>query len=137
MNTLQINKLFQTYECYVGTYACNQLPTKFIAKRPFALIMNTDPIEMPGQHWVAIFVNKNSGEYFDSYGLSPMNKEVYEFFQKQKIHNLTHNTNQIQGVSATTCGAYCVTFLKLRCQNISFKEIILLGFDDKSINKVI
>jgi hypothetical protein len=137
MNTNQINKLFKQYSCYVGTFACDQLPDK-IEKRPFALIMNTDPITKPGQHWVALFVTKNNvAEYFDSYGFAPLNAELYIFLQSNEIQNLMFNTKQIQGITSTTCGAYCVTFLKLRCQNISFQEIIHLEFNDKNIQKFI
>jgi hypothetical protein len=138
MNSIEINKLFKNYKCYVGTYARNMLPTAFIKQRPFALIMNTDPIEKPGQHWVAVFVDtKNNAEYFDSYGFQPLHQDVYNFFENQKINNLLYNTKQFQGVTATTCGQYCVTFLKLRCQNISFNEIVLLDFNDTNIKKVI
>ncbi len=138
MNTLQIVKLFKNYRCYVGTYARNQLPDRFIPQRPFALIMNTDPIDRPGQHWVAIFVDENNDAvYFDSYGFPPLHIDVNKFFDKQKVNKFVYNTKQIQGVTSTTCGAYCVTFLKLRCQNISFPEIIQLNFNDETILKLI
>ena len=138
MNTYQINEQFKNYKCYVGTFACDQMPLLRIRKRPFALIMNTDPISEPGQHWVALFVTKNkTAEYFDSYGLSPLNPEVYQFLNHNNVNSLAYNTNQIQGINTTTCGAYCVLFLKLRCQNISFQEIILLDFNDENIQKVI
>ena len=138
MNTLEINKHFKGYSCYAGTFACDELPSNQLSKKPFALIMNTDPVDKPGQHWVAIFVDKhNNAEYFDSYGFPPLNVSVYKFFENQNVASFIHNTIQLQGVTATTCGAYCITFLKLRCQNISFNEIILLDFNDETIKNVI
>jgi hypothetical protein len=138
MNTKQINNHFKKYDCYIGTFSCDRLPNTLISKRPIALIMNTDPVTKPGQHWVAIYIDKcNDAEYFDSFDFPPLNKEVYEFMTNQRVNSLTYNRKQIQDITTTTCGHHCVIFIKLRCHDITLREILFLNFNDKNIKKII
>ena len=96
--------------------------------------MNTDPISEPGQHWVSLFIDHdNYAEYFDSFGLPPLYSEIFDCLENNKIGMLFYNSIQIQGVTSKTCGNYCVLFVKLRCQNILFRDIIKLNFNDKNI----
>jgi len=48
-----------------GLFNSDRLPTKAIL-----LVCNTDPSYMPGEHWIAIYVDDHGryGEYFDSLG---------------------------------------------------------------------
>jgi hypothetical protein len=68
MNTLEINQLLSDYQCFIGTFPRDLLPKKQIKKRPCALIVNTDDSTNPGQHWLAIYLDKNNNaEYLDSF----------------------------------------------------------------------
>ena len=45
-----------------------------------AYVINTDESHLPGTHWIAVYFpeDKNNGvEYFDSYGLPPL-EQCYE-----------------------------------------------------------
>ncbi len=44
-------------DCFIGTYSRDRLP-KIVESLPVGLVVNTDPSDQPGQHWVAIFINK-------------------------------------------------------------------------------
>jgi hypothetical protein len=136
MNTLEINKLLSPYKCYCGTFARDQLPV--IKKRPCAIIMNTDTSLEPGEHWVAVMISvDNSAEYFDSFGFGPMHTEVIDFLADNKVTKLLYNKQQLQSPLTSTCGIYCVLFVKLRCQGISFQEFMQLKFNDKYVTEVI
>ena len=74
MNTKQINKLFKNNLNYLGTFPKDLLQSS--SKNKFGLIINTDNSDMPGEHWVAIFKNNNKVEYFDSFGLPPLQEEI-------------------------------------------------------------
>jgi hypothetical protein len=125
MNTLQINTLLSEYECFIGTFSRDLLPIEKIQVRPCALIVNTDESTKPGEHWVAIYLNETTGaEYFDSFGFMPMHKEIINFFKINKIKKIVYNSNQIQSISSNTCGAYCVLFVKFKCLNYSFCDLI-------------
>lgn len=64
---------------FEGVYAADTLPRR-LHKRPALIICNTDPITLPGQHWVAFHVSRNGhGEYWDSYGGKPFVKQHRTF----------------------------------------------------------
>ncbi len=134
MNTLQINTFLSKYSCFLGTFSRDFLPRKYIRKRPCALIVNTDESTKPGEHWISLFLTKsNKAEYFDSFGFYPLHKEIYKFLEINRIKTLVYNTEQLQDYSSKTCGAYCVLFVKFRCLNLSFCDVINL-FSTNRIN---
>ena len=56
-----------------GVFHSDKLPV--IKTYPAGLISNTDPHDLPGTHWVAMYFNSPGvSEFFESYGLPP---EVY------------------------------------------------------------
>ena len=125
MNTLQLNSLLTSYKCFIGTFPRDLLPKKKIKKRPCAIIVNTDELFNPGQHWVAIYLSGNStAEYFDSFGMMPIHEEILIFLKRNKIKKVLYNQNQLQSITTNTCGAYCVLFVKFKCLNYTFCDLI-------------
>ena len=53
-------------EDFDGVFSADSLPEK-----PRLLVVNTDPANQPGRHWVCMSVKDGYGEYFDSFGLPP------------------------------------------------------------------
>ena len=69
MNTYQIDRVIRQYvRRFDGVFACDRLPTK-----PRLMVCNTDQSDMPGEHWIAIYVDDDGryGEYFDPLGRAP------------------------------------------------------------------
>ena len=59
---------------FLGVLACDQLPKNHVCKFPAMLVVNTHPSNMPGEHWLAIYISKNKhGYFFDSFGNPPDN----------------------------------------------------------------
>jgi hypothetical protein len=52
-----------------GVYPRVLLPDTLNQK---AIVINTDPHDQPGAHWVCVYLNTPVVEYFDSYGLPPL-----------------------------------------------------------------
>ena len=53
-----------TKESFAGVYACNQLSSIEINEYPKTFVVNTDPMELPGTRWIAIYFNKQvKGEF--------------------------------------------------------------------------
>jgi hypothetical protein len=46
-----------TKDIFGGALACDELPVR--PPFPSCYIINTDPRNKPGQHWLALYVNKN------------------------------------------------------------------------------
>ena len=62
MDTFQLAQVLRkdpfTKESFAGVYACNQLSSIQITEYPKSFMVNTDPKELPGTHWIAIYFNK-------------------------------------------------------------------------------
>ena len=124
MNTLQITKIIQndsiTKNQYLGTFAFDKLPQ--IVRYPSCLIFNTHKSNQSGEHWLAIYYNKNKSCYFfDSMGFHPNHYNITEYLKSTSTF-FTYNKKQIQGIFSTYCGYYCINFLLTRSRNISLKE---------------
>ena len=49
---------------------------------PFALVCNTHNADQPGEHWVAVYVDEECGDYFDPYGQPPQHIEFTNFMNE-------------------------------------------------------
>lgn len=131
MNTNEINQLLSNYECFIGTFARDLLPKSIIKKRPIALIVNTDKSDKPGQHWLGLFLATNgSAEVFDSFGINKLHNEILNFLKINNVKKLIYNPRQLQSITTSTCGAYCVLFVKFRCSGLDFCDVINLFTND-------
>ena len=120
MNTTQIN--FYAYKIigrkfYWGTYSSHHpaLRKIFINSPHFAVILNTDNAFYPGEHWIAIYVNKvnkNKTYVFDSYGYSPYfhHPDWYYLLKRFNSTKLWYNKKREQ-YSKNKCGLHCLYFL--------------------------
>ena len=98
---------------FLGVLACDQLPKNHVCKFPAMLVVNTHPSNMPGEHWLAIYISKNKhGYFFDSFGNPPDNfpAEINNFVMKN-CTVMSYSRRQVQDTNATTCGQHCVFFL--------------------------
>lgn len=85
------------------------------------LVVNLDKSYDPGSHWVALCIpasEKGIAEYFDSYGNSP-NKVLKDYLGV----NYIHQTRQLQGITTTICGQWCIYYIWCRCRGYTISEI--------------
>ena len=89
MKTLQLAQVLTkdpfTKGSFAGVYACDQLSSIKINEYPKSFVVNTDPMELPGIHWIAIYFKEQmKGEFFDSYGkhLIHYNKHFLDFMNR-------------------------------------------------------
>lgn len=108
---------------HVGVVAYNKLP-RFIST-PATLVINEDPDDKPGSHWVAVFIDKcGCGYFFDSYGRIP--KENIERFLNRNASKWVYNPNMLQGFTSQVCGQYCILFLLALSRNYSINDFLNL-----------
>lgn len=127
-----------TKNIYLGSFARNELPTK--PKHPSCFILNTDPRNKPGKHWLAFYYNQNGDcDFFDSYGKSPEYFNLEEYISKTS-NNWTWNKRRLQG-NSNFCGFYCVLFLLYKTRNkiLNFFNEFYLNYtkNDKKILNLI
>ena len=92
MNTFQLAQVVTkgpfTKGSFAGVYACDQLSSIKINKYPKSFVVSTDPMELLGTHWIAIYFNEQmKGELFDSYGKRPIhyNKHFLDFMNRNAV----------------------------------------------------
>ena len=58
---------------FLGVFAADTLPDPSVVAHaaPTSLVVNYDPHELPGSHWVACRISRRVAEWFDSFGLAP------------------------------------------------------------------
>lgn len=90
----------------VASYVIN---TAKLGKRNRPISRNV----VAGEHWVALFLNlrNKTGEYFDSFGLPPIQDDVTEFIARHCLHGCTYNTQILQDPTSQACGLYCIDFI--------------------------
>lgn len=104
LDTIQIEKALKrhrlTAPCFGGVYAYDQTPKRL--KHNTAYVINTHPSYLPGEHWFALYVNRNGViHHFDSAGVK----------RKLKWTNpIVYNKRRIQG-SSPLCGQYVLLFI--------------------------
>ena len=95
--------------------------------RSGCLILNTDPHNLEGSHWLAIHLTPRaySAYYFDSYGLPPDIPQILSFLRR----NCTvweYNKLQLQGLTSTVCGKYCCLFALYVDRGFTPKQFVAL-----------
>lgn len=124
MNNLQISTILSnnriTKPSFKGVFSSNNIP--IFSHYPHCFVANTDRMGYKGTHWIACYCpSRLSIEYFDPLGERP-NTDLQKYLSRFPFK--LYNTYQIQSPFSSTCGHYCIYFLLMRCNRISFKESI-------------
>ena len=118
---------------YRGIYACDELPVIDWTSRPFAIVVNTDPVRRPGQHWICMYFDEEGhGEFFDSFGLRP--KDVFERYMNNNCTAWTFNTKQMQSIISRFCGHYCIWYCMMKNRKATLNELTNCMTNDTSLN---
>jgi hypothetical protein len=86
MNLVQNDS--STNTVFTDVLPSDRLPHE-IRKRPSGYILNTDPSDKPGSHWVAMyFTEDGKGEFWDSYGQAPgfYSQSFTQFWTSIAVH---------------------------------------------------
>ena len=88
-----------------------QAPLRVNTRRPSADVINTDRQEGPGEHWVVVwFDGWGRGEYFDSFGLPAVYRDIEDFILRH-CQSYLYNQRVLQDPLSSTCGLYCMYYV--------------------------
>ena len=59
----------QLSKYFVRALACDELPETPKRFKPRAYVVNTDPVDKPGQHWIGVWTENDTCELLNSYAL--------------------------------------------------------------------
>ena len=141
MDSNQLNRVMKSDRMgsifFRGVFPADRFRDQTVAKLPSGYIINTDPSDEPGSHWVAVYVNGTAsnpiGEFFCSYGESP---ETYNFKNWIESNSMrwTYNEKRYQADSSSVCGHYCLFYLLHRFRNIPLRTIQDMFTNDYVLN---
>jgi hypothetical protein len=101
-----------------------------------AFVLNLDNSKLPGSHWIAIFTDTYTIEYFDSEGNGVANKCLQIFIRKlQKLYpskKVVYNKNKFQR-SGVNCGVFSIFFIIQRLLGKSFTQVTNHIIDERKI----
>lgn len=124
MDSIQISKVCNKFcKYFLGCFPCDRLPTD--VNWPSCLIANTEPHYSTGEHWIAIFINKEGyADFFCSMGSDPQSQ--FKKFLDTYSFSWNQNKKQVQNNNSISCGQYCIFFLFVRTYGISLPKFLTL-----------
>lgn len=131
MNTLQLNDCLRankwTQKIYRGTYAADLIPKrKIIKNKPEFYVVNLDDSNLPGSHWIGIYLTATKIEIFDSGGRKLLDQNHYlALFRKyHKEKKFVYNNRQIQAFTSEMCAQFVCLFALAKAKKISLKQFL-------------
>ena len=125
----------KTLNAFYDVRAVNDLP-KFIPHYPIFIIINTHTKNLPGQHWLVIFIDKyKNGEIFDSLATPVsyyVSRWLNQFTRKWKRNNLAY-----QHPLTTTCGAFAIYYVMKRLKATCQENVLKTFKDNTFMNEII
>jgi len=109
MNTLsnyEIIEIIKNYNIpFNGIFSKDKLPT--IIVNGYYIINLQDADDGDGSHWTSLYkINDGFAIYYDSFGFVP------PLDVEEKLYKYDYNDKQIQDITSSSCGYYCIAFIK-------------------------
>lgn len=110
-----------------GVIARNELSKVPTTPTPLGYVVNTKPSSHPGEHWVAVYLDKDPrkpAEFFDSLGNHPrLYGQAFLDFLNYGKRGFVHLSSRLQGNQLPACGHYAIYFVLLRARGVNFEKI--------------
>ena len=138
MNTFDLEQKIITdtvsSSIFGGVLASDELPHR-IKHKPVFYIVNTDPSNMPGQHWIVIYIGENV-DYFDPLGRAP-NRIIEHRLSSISPDGYLRMISPVQSQTSRKCGQFCLYYSYYRARNFSVSCIVNSLTLDFTINDYI
>ena len=112
---LQLDSHSKRY--FKGVFAIDELPRLLPMS---GYVINYDEHNKEGSHWVAVFANAKTVEYFDPNGQQPLDKRLSDFIGP----NYLFSPFALQQILGNACGFYCTYFILKRSRNCTANNIL-------------
>lgn len=145
----EIRRELKDCESFVGVFMADTIPRsnnhksnglmrekkKSIGEQ--GMIINLDSSNELGSHWVAFWNNADgTGEYFDSFG-SPPPSYIKMSLECLSPSRIIYSNAALQHKSSSSCGLYCIFFIKHKCLGASLPRILSHFSRSQGVNEII
>ena len=131
LNNVQLDELAESDALlrpfFGGTLPCDELPTPPPRRDPRAYIVNTDPADQPGRHWLALWTEHQTCEVLDSYALPLTVYETTRPLQDwldRHWQTVVTTEQSLQSPYSQSCGAYALLSLMGKARGQSMTDFL-------------
>ena len=109
LTNFEIQKYYQNEPRFNVVFSRDNLPEcSFTKINDGAYVKKLDEYSDIGIYWIALWVNNNDVNYFDSFGVEHVHKEIKAFIGNKYIKT---NIFRLQAYDSVTCGYFCNKFI--------------------------
>ena len=98
VTNFETQKYYKNESKFNGVFSRNNLPKK---TKDGAYVINLDEYKNVGTHWIALFCNKNTAIYFDSFSVEHIPKEIKKIIENK---NIKANIFRVKKNDSIMCG---------------------------------
>ena len=138
LSGVELESLIRTYAdddttaAFLGIFSRDTLPTS-IQRLPVLFVVNTQTSNLPGQHWVAVYISSEKrGELFDSLA-TPVSLKLMRWMNTFTV-KWRPSKMRIQNPLSAYCGAFVAYFVLTRLKAKSMEACLQLFTKDLSFN---
>ena len=102
LTNFEIQKYYQSEPRFNGVFSRNNLPKKI---KDGACAINLDEYADVDTHWIALFCNKITVTYFDSFSVEHVPEEIKECIGNK---NIKANIFRVQANDSVMCWYFCI-----------------------------
>ena len=131
INTVVIARLMHLTPEFYGVMGCNRLE-QFRGVEKASFILNTDPDDKPGKHWVGVYIEDGTLFFFDSFGrgiqhfADPFRTILQNF---AKGYNVITDSRNLQCIFNDSCGYWVVYYILCKtCALYGFRHFVANTF---------
>ena len=122
---IQRNADFATRQAFYGICAMDHLPFA-VPQYPFIMIVNTQSHNLPGEHWISVYMDKyHRAEVFDPLAL-PVPKRLLTWLN-QFSRSITSNHLMFQHPLSSQCGAFAIHYVlhRLHTSKMTYSSSVM------------
>ena len=125
----------KTHKAFLGVFSIDMLPQQ-LPFLPIMLIINTQTVNLPGQHWKAVYISKEHiGEVFDSLA-TPISTRLMQWLNRF-TRSWTTSSLTIQNPISATCGAFVLYYILTRFQKRNLQHASQIFSNNLSNNDLL
>ena len=120
-----------TKKAFMGVYAMDKLPQR-ILQLPALFIVNTHSMNLPGQHWIAVYIDtQRHAEVFDSLA-TPLSEYLLRWLRSFST-SFKRSVLTLQNPVSASCGAFVLYYILQRV-HVKNMEVITSSFSPNVIH---
>lgn len=119
LNSRQIISILKCSPHFIGCFAEDRLTNLNLLNYPVLLLTNVDASNLPGSHWIALYITKTTLEVFDPLGFkfykwSRIPCKLFSFLHLHSTNRKLIFSKTVQSQSSKLCALFCIFYVLTR-----------------------